>query len=541
MLGVSGGQTGGERRVSSLACIYPPRAPSLSHGFCSPSATVVIPLLCGAVRTVIKQRKGILAAGFGDYARAGSGIEEEIYVLDGKPIAKDTEKLEVVGIGGVKLKTLKWVKQQNRTQELKRYGLGWALDMTKYASTNDFQEACVEANKIITLFHCVVLGSEQRSKVPPEFLHGKQFKGTCYTTSQFVSKNERPLAKPTAAPAPERQPASQLATMRTQAGETAGHRATHAAGIPKATEAAGTCTRILRLLREYEQKHGSFEGTALGDDETRSLFEQSLLQYMLPHGTSCLPTLNIPNYLRASSVHHVLQQQASRRLSSVSADVNDHKGAVAAIVSRGEGVASFDNHVGFEKRDGALGVAGLPVGGQAQTLINSACAFMRAANAEVLGKPTHTINWIPVNTISLVAASTQFHCPRDALWRDVLINYATASIAERNTAGTRTVSNLPAGVPLVDQSYRPLHPCCDSGGHPGRGHARVENLRIARPADWCDWYPESSQDQGGAVAPSRQLCPRGKGRQGRGRPCVCPCQGRHVDGRSACQEGVACC
>jgi hypothetical protein len=259
--------------------------------------------LCGVVCTVIKQRKGILAAGFGDYARAGSNIEEEIYVLDGKPIAKDTEELEVVGIGGVKLKTLKWVKQQNRTHELKRYGLGWALDMTKYASTNDFQEACMEANKIITLFHCIVLGSDQRSKVPPEFLHGKQFKGTCYTTSQFVSKNERPLAKPTAAPAPERQPASQLATpaaaahehsraregaTRTQAGDTAGHQATDAAAIPKVTEAAGTCTRILRLLREYEQEHNSFEGTALEDDETRSLFVQSLQQYMLPHGTSCL-------------------------------------------------------------------------------------------------------------------------------------------------------------------------------------------------------------------------------------------------------------
>ena len=66
-----------------------------------------------------------------------------------------------------------WVKNRNRTKDLKRYGLGGALDMTGKESTEKFEAACVLCNKVLSVYHGPVLRTEQRNEVPTNWVHGR--------------------------------------------------------------------------------------------------------------------------------------------------------------------------------------------------------------------------------------------------------------------------------------------------------------------------------------------------------------------------------
>ena len=94
-------------------------------------------------------------------------------------------------------------------------------------------------------------------------------------------------------------------------------------------------------------------------------------------------------------------------------DVNDQKGEAACIVSQGEEDPAFATAVGFGRKDGALCVAGKPLDTNTDP-INSPCSFMKAVEADASDATrTHQIIWVPCNTITLMVASSQFHCPRE--------------------------------------------------------------------------------------------------------------------------------
>ena len=97
----------------------------------------------------------------------------------------------------------------------------------------------------------------------------------------------------------------------------------------------------------------------------------------------------------------------------------------AAIISRGEPKPSSPDTKGFDLCDGALAVGGSAKQGGTNPM-RSAFEFMQAAR-----RGTHHIHWRKPSkrgTITWLWALTQFHCPRSASWRDVLILYLTFSV-----------------------------------------------------------------------------------------------------------------